>query len=290
MFFEENRNFGIKYDAKKDVLQDTPSLSQYPETLDICLIPKSTTFTYLPDVLQRDATERRLKRNEHEISNNTETTAPNKERPVTQEDVYDMNGGTSLAVTVHNKLIIASDTRHSSEYTINARKMTKIFKIGTFYLTTSGFFADSFEIYTQLSYQMKQYETYGKMSLGALAHILHNLLYSRRFFPYYTYCILSGIDNGEAAVYSYDPVGSYQKTQCRCYGSGAVMIQPLLDSWISGKNFKGFQELSFTEVVELVKKAFDAASERDVTTKDYLEIYIVDEEGEKHEYIELRHD
>ncbi|ELA41554.1 uncharacterized protein VICG_01418 [Vittaforma corneae ATCC 50505] len=213
-----------------------------------------------------------------------------KDREVSEEDLYENNGGTSLVVTTDNKIIIASDTRHSSDYTINSRKMTKIFKIGEFYLATTGFFADSFEVYTNLMYQVKQYETYSRITLKALAHLLHNLLYSKRFFPYYSYAILCGFDNGTATVYSYDPVGSYDKTRCRCNGSSSVMIQPLLDSWIMGKNFKDFKEPSFSETLELVKKAFDAASERDVKTKDYLEIYVIEKDSMSHELIPLRKD
>lgn len=211
-------------------------------------------------------------------------------KEASEEDLYEDNGGTSLVVIAENKIIIASDTRHSSSYAINSRNMTKIFKIGKFYLATTGFFADSFELYTNLTFYLKQYETYGPISLKALAHLLHNMLYSRRFFPYYSYAILCGFEKGEAMIYSYDPVGSYDSTRCRCHGSGAKMIQPLLDSWIMGKNFQGFERLSFSHTVELVKKAFDAASERDVKTKDFLELYVIEENSVSHELIPLRKD
>lgn len=54
---------------------------------------------------------------------------PNQNR-AKEEDLYEFNAGTSLTLLVDNKIIIASDTRHSSEYTINSRNMTKIFKLG----------------------------------------------------------------------------------------------------------------------------------------------------------------
>lgn len=222
--------------------------------------------------------------NEHLQTNN------NPVKAASESDLYDDNSGTSLVVTVENKIIIASDTRHSSEYTINSRNMTKIYKIGDFFLVTTGFFPDGFELYTKLSYEVKRYETYERMTLKSLAHLLHNILYSKRFFPYYSYACLCGFENGEARIYSYDPVGSYDTTKCRCNGSASTMIQPILDSWIMGKNFKNFQELKFEDTVELVKKAFDGAAERDVKTKDFLELYIVEENSVKHDLIRLRHD
>lgn len=68
------------------------------------------------------------------------------------------------------------------------------------------------------------------------------------------------------------------------------MIQPLLDSWISGKNFQNHEKISYEHAINLVKKAFDGVSERDVRTKDNLEIYMVDGDNVEHEIIPLRRD
>jgi len=268
-----------------------------------------------------------------------------------EEDLYENNSGTSLAIIVQNKIILASDTRHSAEYNINSRFMTKIFQIGEIYLTTTGFYADSFEVYNKMKYEIKQYEIYKPITVEAAAHLLFNLLYSRRFFPLYVYATVSGfsdlsdgetvrkdkesdserdkdsdnetvrrdknsdnetvrkdkdsdnerdskthktnkvsINKKEAVMFTFDCVGSYQRSTCRCDGSGAKMIQPLLDSWVAGKNFVNYQELNFPSALELVKKAFDSAAEVDVKTKDYLEIYVIDQEGSRHEVIDLRKD
>lgn len=207
-----------------------------------------------------------------------------------EEDLYENNGGTTLVVNVDNKLIVAADTRHSSDYEINSRRMTKIYKIGDFYLTVVGFFADGMELHTKLVYQVKQYEMYKKITLKSLAHLLHNILYSRRFFPYYSYATLAGYEDGVAKIYAYDPVGSYEETKCICNGSGSRMIQPLLDSWIMGKNFNNFTGLSFEESIELVKKAFDGAAERDVKTKDFLEMYVIEDGRVQHDVISIRKD
>lgn len=213
----------------------------------------------------------------------------NKEK-VTEKDLYEDNGGTTLSLIVDNKIIVASDTRHSSEYTINSRKMTKIYKVGNYFLTTTGFHADGFEIYNILMYKIRLYETYAKISLKSLAHLLHNVLYSRRFFPLYSYTCLSGFENGVAKIYSFDCIGSYQETICRCDGSGSLIVQPLLDSWISGKNFKNYTGLSFENVLEFVKKVFDGVAERDIKTKDFLEIYVIEEQSVNRQIIPLRRD
>ena len=214
----------------------------------------------------------------------------NTENEVKEEDLYEDNGGTTLTIKLQNKLIIAADTRLNAQYNIYTRYSTKIHKIKDYFLTTVGFHADNHKIALTLDYQLKQYEQYDKMTLSALAEFLHHVLYNNRFFPLYSYCCLCGFENGEATIYSYDCIGSYQKTECRVNGSGTAMIQPLFDSWISGKNFENYSQISFEDALCLVKKAFHSAAEADVKTGDYLEIYILDNNKVEKEVIDLRKD
>lgn len=101
-------------------------------------------------------------------------------------------------------------------------------------------------------------------SCSAVAQMLSTMLYYRRFFPYYTYNILAGLDSegklifdshtvhptevcvcerellvappslplGKGCVYSFDPVGSYDRETYRAGGSAASMLQPLLDNQV----------------------------------------------------------
>ena len=45
-------------------------------------------------------------------------------------------------------------------------------------------------------------------------------------------CILTG----KGCVYSYDPVGSYERESCRAAGTASALLQPLLDNQIAGKH------------------------------------------------------
>ena len=71
------------------------------------------------------------------------------------------------------------------------------------------------------------------MSLSAIARMISTMLYGKRFFPYYVYNILGGVDEeGKGAVYSFDPVGSYEREHCRAAGAAQSLLQPFLDNQV----------------------------------------------------------
>jgi 20S proteasome subunit beta 6 len=106
------------------------------------------------------------------------------------------------------------------------------------------------------------------MPLRAIARLIQTMLYAKRFFPYYVYNILGGIEEdgqwrlfltlrlrpfisispslvnwsgcvtdaqsiGSGAVYSFDPVGSYEREACRAAGAAQSLVQPFLDNQVS---------------------------------------------------------
>ena len=80
------------------------------------------------------------------------------------------------------------------------------------------------------------------MSTPAVAQMLATMLYGKRFFPYYTNNIIGGIDaDGKGAVYSFDPVGSYEREAYRAGGSASSLLQPLIDNQVGFKNQGGLQ-------------------------------------------------
>ncbi|KAM0687661.1 Proteasome subunit beta type-6 [Conglomerata obtusa] len=213
----------------------------------------------------------------------------------TQErfDPYENNAGTSLAINHKNTIIIASDTRHSSEMGINSRNTTKIYKLQDIFLVTTGFYADGYDISIKIKHALIDYEIRNKqkMSVISAAHLLHNILYGKRFFPYYSYCLICGFHDGKAYVYSYDPVGSYASTSCRVDGSGACMVQPLLDSRLTFNNWEGEKEdVTIDDVLDIVKVAFTSVAERDVKTGDFLELFVISENEVKEFKHTLRFD
>jgi len=131
------------------------------------------------------------------------------------------------------------------------------------------------------------------MSIAACAQRLSTILYQKRFFPYYVHAILGGLDEeGKGALYSYDPVGSYEREQCRAAGAAASLIMPFLDNQVNYKNqnvpgsgeghqlqARAVESLSQDTVISLVKDVFTSATERHIEVGDGLQMMIITKDG-----------
>jgi 20S proteasome subunit beta 6 len=130
------------------------------------------------------------------------------------------------------------------------------------------------------------------MSIQSLAQLLSTTLYSRRLFPYYAFNVVGGLDeDGIGAVYSYDAIGSFERSNYSANGSGQAYIIPLLDNVIGHRNRLDAQiELGAQEVVEIMKDAFLSAGERDIYTGDQVEIKVVTAAGVQTQVFALKAD
>uniref|UniRef100_A0A8C7ECT6 Proteasome subunit beta n=1 Tax=Nothoprocta perdicaria TaxID=30464 RepID=A0A8C7ECT6_NOTPE len=205
-------------------------------------------------------------------------------------------GKTVLAIAGEDFSIVASDTRLSEGYAIHSRDSPKCYRLtDKTVIGCSGFHGDCLTLTKIIEARLKMYKHSNNktMTTGAIAAMLSTILYSRRFFPYYVYNIIGGLDEeGKGVVYSFDPVGSYQKDNFIAGGSATAMLQPLLDNQIGFLNMQNVERVPLTleKALQIVKDVFISAAERDVYTGDALKICIVTKEGIKEESIQLRKD
>jgi len=209
---------------------------------------------------------------------------------------YASNGGTVLGVSGADFAIIASDTRLSEGYSIHTRNSPKTYKLtdGTV-LASAGFHGDALTLVKRIGQRITHYKfTHGKdMSTPAVAQMLATMLYGKRFFPYYTNNILGGIDSeGKGCVFSFDPVGSYEREVFRAGGTASSLLQPLLDNQFGFKNQQNHDGVPLTkeQTVGLVKDIFTSAAERDIYTGDCVEISIITKDGIEKQRFDLRRD
>jgi len=215
---------------------------------------------------------------------------------------YEMNGGSIISVAGEDFAIIASDTRLSEGYSILSRAAPHLYQLQpNCVVGCVGFHGDclTFTKTLEIRLRMYEHEHNKKASAPAIAQLLSTMLYNRRFFPYYVNTIVAGINNeGQGCIYSYDPVGSYEREVYRAGGSSAALLQPLLDCQLGMKNQSGTFELnrsymvksSKEKVIALIKDAFISAAERDIYTGDGLILNIITKDGVAVEHFPLRRD
>lgn len=93
------------------------------------------------------------------------------------------------------------------------------------------------------------------------------------------------------AVYSYDPVGNFQRHTYRAGGSAASLVQPFLDNQIALKHQNAPEvPLPFEKALRIARDAFTSATERDIHTGDYLEVFVVRADGVTKTLYELKKD
>lgn len=223
--------------------------------------------------------------------------APVREHHGSRWSPYEMNGGTVLGIAGEDFAVLAADTRLVEDYSILSRDVSKV-KVLTdqCVVGTGGCYTDVFTLHKVLGLRAEMYrhDHGGDMSATALAQMLANTLYGRRFFPYYAFNVVAGIDpkTGQGAVFTYDAVGSYERVEYAAQGAGQKLIIPLLDDIVGKRNRTDAKvPLSAHEAAEICKEAFITAGERDINTGDAIEIFTITRGGKvSMERFELKKD
>jgi len=199
---------------------------------------------------------------------------------------YTNNGGTTLGVAGKDFVVIAADTRMSTGYSIHTRNYTKVCKLTSkCVIASSGMAADIDALHKVLLHKMKTYRQHHgrEPNTIACARVLSNTLYYKRFFPYYTFNVLAGLDsNGMGCCFSYDAIGTLERVQYASSGTGHELVQSLLDNqigWKDQRSFRAIENLTKEIAIDLVKDALTSCGERDIYTGDSADICIITSDG-----------
>jgi 20S proteasome subunit beta 6 len=115
---------------------------------------------------------------------------------------YVMNSGTVMAICGKDFAVIAADTRMSVGYQIQSRNVGKLFKVtDQTVLGTGGHCqADTIQLQKLLRARMVQYQHQNGRTAktSAIAQLVSQMLYGRRFFPLLTKNIVAGLDEDGA--------------------------------------------------------------------------------------------
>uniref|UniRef100_A0A336LLR8 CSON010200 protein n=1 Tax=Culicoides sonorensis TaxID=179676 RepID=A0A336LLR8_CULSO len=217
-------------------------------------------------------------------------------RQVHNFNPYESNGGSVIAIGGKGYAVIAADTRLSTGYSIHTRNQKKLFQLTkTTVLASSGCWPDVLALTSLLKarIQMYLYQHGKEMTTNAIAQLLSNLMYNRRFFPYYVSNVLAGLDSeNNGVVYSYDPIGHCEKKTYNAGGSSGALLQPVLDNQVGYKNQNNVekQPISMERAKSIIKDTFISAAERDIYTGDGILLHVITSDKIETEEVPLRKD
>lgn len=211
---------------------------------------------------------------------------------------YTDNGGTVAAVAGKGFVIVAGDTRLNGDFCFHTRNDgSKLFQLtNNTILASTGMQGDRLQLQQVLKYKLQWYKYNNGMktpSTNAVQQLLSSTLYGRRFFPYYTFNIIAGLnEEGNGVCYSYDAVGCTEPLNYGTTGTAHTFMEPLLDCLIRRENMVGKApaEMSVDEALKVMKNAFTGAGERDINTGDSVTFLILTPDGLREESMALRAD
>ena len=185
-----------------------------------------------------------------------------------------MPGATEVGITYDGGVVLASERRVAYGNFVVSKTTKKTFSITDFVgACCAGMVADM----QVLAMQMRALTKIRKLELkreippNSVAKMMSSLMYERRFYPLLTQVIVGGVD-GDAAIYTLDPLGSVLPDDYAAVGTGAEMALGVLDQEYK----KGLKE---KEAVTLAVKSIKSAIMRDAASGEGIDVLVADKNG-----------
>lgn len=197
---------------------------------------------------------------------------------------YVDNGGSVIAIAGKDFAVCVADTRLSTGYRIHTRQSPKFTQLtDKVIIASSGMQADIATLHKVMLHETRTYEHLHRQppSINALSQLLSTTLYHKRFFPYYTFNVLVGLDtDGRGAIFDYDAVGSFQPSPYSARGTGSQLATSVLDNQLARTNQTvPVPELTKVQVIDLAKDVITSVAERDIYTGDSVDVIVIDASG-----------
>jgi len=168
------------------------------------------------------------------------------------------------------------------------------------FIASSGCSTDCCQLQRTIRADFRAASYFGQISRSSpdqVANMLSQTLYERRGFPYYAFCVVSGLDiqgtndgssNGDSnsdsdsdnyccgKAYVYDAIGSYESVAVAAAGTGRELLQPILDRMFEARSGCDNRLVDGTanEAVQTLCKAYRSVSEREIGVGDKLVLHI----------------
>jgi proteasome beta subunit len=186
-------------------------------------------------------------------------------------------GTTTVGVVCKNAVVLGAERKATMGYLVASKDTQKIVQVEDHIgMTVAGSVGDAqaLQRYIQAELRLYNFNEGRRIPVSAAAHLIANMLYSRRFYPYMVQLIIGGHDEKGPHVFSFDPTGSIQdEKEYFSTGSGSVMALGVLED-------KYRPDMPVEEAKKLVIRAIRSATKRDIASGGSgIDIIVIDSGG-----------
>ena len=197
------------------------------------------------------------------------------------EDRY-RTGTTTIGMVCKDGVVLASERRVTAGNMISNKTFQKLLKIDqNIGITVAGMVGDAQVLGRYLKAEVSLYRLRRSAPLSAegAATLLANILSGNRYYPYYAWLILGGVDAKGGHVFSVDPAGGCIEDKFVSVGSGSPFAYGIVEESYS-------RDLSTSDAVDVALRGLTAAMRRDSASGDGYCVHVISPK----EYRELGED
>ena len=192
-----------------------------------------------------------------------------------ETDLRLKTGTTTLGLICKDAVVLAADRKATMGYLVASKDAKKILKLDEHIaMTIAGLVGDAQVLDRYLRAELKLFKLHEdrKMPVKSAASLAANILYARRFYPYYVQLIIAGYDT-RPQIYTLAPDGSLIEEKYYSSGSGSPMVFGVLEH-----DFKDNMELE--DAKALAVQAVAAAVKRDIASGGSgIDLVVIDKKG-----------
>jgi proteasome beta subunit len=182
-----------------------------------------------------------------------------------------LKGTTTIGLVCKDGVVLATERRATAGNVISNKQTQKLFKIDqNIGITIAGLVGDAQVLARYLKAEVSLYRLRRSANLTAegAATLLANILNGNRFYPYYAWLILGGIDGKGGHVFSVDPAGGCIEDKFVSVGSGSNFAYGLIEESYT-------RDISTSDAVDLALRGLTAAMKRDSASGDGYLVHVI---------------
>ena len=179
-------------------------------------------------------------------------------------------GTTTVAITLKDAVIMATERRVTMEHFIAHKDGQKLFQIDTYAgMTIAGLVGDAQVLVRYMKAELELYRMQRKINIpiSAAATLLSNILDQTKFYPYMVQILIGGVDS-KPHIFSVDAAGGSVEDIFVSTGSGSPFVYGVLESMYN-------KDMTVDEGVDLVIKGISAAKSRDSASGGMIDVAVI---------------